>query len=107
MQETWQRGGAAQPMSARILEAERLLIAAAPGAIPPHLDAGGHLPFGGTLNGGTSGKSAFGKRKIVTSDDTGYRTPLLLMKTHRSKLLRCPASLASEMCTTLPAPHGG
>ena len=39
----WKRSGAAQTLSASILMAESRLIAAAPGAIPPHLDPGGHL----------------------------------------------------------------
>ena len=52
----------------RINRAQSSLIATKPGAVPPHNDLGGHLPFGGTMKGGTAGNSAFGKRKIVTSD---------------------------------------
>ena len=52
----------------RINRAQSSLIATKPGAVPPHFDQGGHLPFGGTMKGGTAGNSAFGKRKIVTSD---------------------------------------
>ena len=52
----------------RINRAQSSLIATKPGAVPPHNDLGGHLPFGGTMKGGTAGTSAFGKRKIVTSD---------------------------------------
>jgi hypothetical protein len=76
----WKRGGAhGGGLAATILEAESRLISAAPGAVPPHLDTGGHLPFGGTLNGGTAGKSAFGKRKIVTSDDAGTNPQALML----------------------------
>lgn len=62
-----------------IAESESQLIAAAPGAVPPHLDTGGHLPFGGTLNGGTSGKSAFGKRKIVIGNGNDPNPQALLL----------------------------
>ena len=60
-----------------IAEAESKIIAATPGTVPPHLDDGGHIPFGGTL-GGTRGPSLFGKRKIVTSDADPNPQALLL-----------------------------
>lgn len=51
-------------LTKEVREAEARFIAAQPGSVPPHLDPGGHLPFGGSL-GGTDGTSLFGKRKIV------------------------------------------
>ena len=62
----------------RINRAQSSLIATKPGAVPPHFDQGGHLPFGGTMKGGTAGNSAFGKRKIVTSDADPNPQSLLL-----------------------------
>ena len=64
-------------VDAMIAEAESKIIATTPGTVPPHLDDGGHLPFGGTL-GGTRGPSLFGKRKIVTSDADPNPQALLL-----------------------------
>mmetsp|Transcript_12088 Transcript_12088/g.34787 ORF Transcript_12088/g.34787 Transcript_12088/m.34787 type:complete len:212 (+) Transcript_12088:85-720(+) len=75
----WKRGGQPKSMADTILEAESRLLSTAPGAVPPHLDTGGHLPFGGTLNGGTAGKSAFGKRKIVTADSNGSNPQALML----------------------------
>ena len=60
-----------------VREAESKIIAATPGAVPPHDDDGGHLPFGGSM-GGTRGPSMFGKRKIVTSDSDPNPQALLL-----------------------------
>ena len=60
-----------------VRDAESKIIAARPGAVPPHLDDGGHLPFGGSI-GGTRGPSMFGKRKIVTSDADPNPQALLL-----------------------------
>ena len=57
--------------------AESKVISTTPGNVPPHLDDGGHLPFGGSL-GGTRGKSLFGKRKIVTADGDPNPQALLL-----------------------------
>ena len=62
-----------------IAKAEASLISTKPGAVPPHLDVGGHLPFGGTTHNGTGGRSAFGKRKIVTSAGTGNNPRALLL----------------------------
>jgi len=47
-------------------EAESRFICATAGSVPLHLDDGNPLPFGGTRDGGTTGPSAFGKRKVVT-----------------------------------------
>jgi hypothetical protein len=60
-----------------VRDAESKVIAARPGAVPPHHDDGGHLPFGGSI-GGTRGPSMFGKRKIVTSDADPNPQALLL-----------------------------
>jgi len=60
-----------------IAAAESLIISTTPGTVPPHMDDGGHLPFGGSLNG-TRGPSLFGKRKIVTSDADPNPQALLL-----------------------------
>ena len=60
-----------------VRDAESKVIAARPGAVPPHDDDGGHLPFGGSM-GGTRGPSMFGKRKIVTSDSDPNPQALLL-----------------------------
>jgi len=57
--------------------AEASLISSTPGAVPPHLDDGGHLPFGGMV-GGTSGPSAFGKRKMTRANAIGNPQALLL-----------------------------
>lgn len=46
--------------------------------MPPGLDDGGHLPFGGMING-TSGPSAFGKRKICPSGGTTADNPRALL----------------------------
>ena len=61
-----------------IRKAEADLIAATPGAVPPALDDGGHLPFGGMING-TDGPSAFGKRKICPSGGTTADNPRALL----------------------------
>ena len=70
--------------SARALEitkmvesAEANLISTTPGAVPPHMDDGGHLPFGGTI-GDTRGPSAFGKRKMTRANAIGNPQALLL-----------------------------
>ena len=60
-----------------VRDAESKVIAARPGAVPPHDDDGGHLPFGGSV-GGTRGPSMFGKRKIVCSDADPNPQALLL-----------------------------
>jgi len=60
-----------------IESAEINLISTTPGAVPPHVDDGGHLPFGGTI-GGTRGPSAFGKRKLTTANALGNPQALLL-----------------------------
>merc|ERR1719454_2514119 len=60
-----------------IEEAESKLISTTPGAVPPHLDDGGHLPFGGTI-GDTRGPSAFGKRKMTRANAIGNPQALLL-----------------------------
>lgn len=60
-----------------IEQAESQLISTTPGAVPPHLDDGGHLPFGGLI-GGTRGPSAFGKRKMTRANAIGNPQALLL-----------------------------
>ena len=60
-------GGGKDSIDEMIANAEKNIIASSAGAVPPHMDDGGHLPFGGSI-GGTRGPSLFGKRKIVTSD---------------------------------------
>ena len=57
--------------------AESNLISTTPGAVPPHMDDGGHLPFGGTT-GNTRGPSAFGKRKMTRANAIGNPQALLL-----------------------------
>lgn len=57
--------------------AEASVISTTPGAVPPHVDDGGHLPFGGTI-GNTRGPSAFGKRKLTTANTLGNPQSLLL-----------------------------
>ena len=42
------------PVQKLIEKSEGNLISTTPGAVPPHLDDGGHLPFGG-IDGGTRG----------------------------------------------------
>mmetsp|Transcript_7610 Transcript_7610/g.22685 ORF Transcript_7610/g.22685 Transcript_7610/m.22685 type:complete len:199 (-) Transcript_7610:346-942(-) len=52
-------------------------ISSAPGSVP--LKPGeGPLPYGGTANNGTSGKSVFGKRKIVAGDNDPNPRALML-----------------------------
>ena len=58
-------------------KAESNLISTTPGAVPPHFDDGGHLPFGGTI-GNTRGPSAFGKRKMTRANAIGNPQALLL-----------------------------
>ena len=70
-------GGVPDSIDKMIAEAESKIIATTPGTVPPHLDDGGHLPFGGSI-GGTRGPSLFGKRKIVTSDADPNPQALLL-----------------------------
>ena len=53
------------------------LISTTPGAVPPHFDDGGHLPFGGTI-GNTRGPSAFGRRKATRANAIGNPQALLL-----------------------------
>jgi hypothetical protein len=65
------------PINAMIQTAEANLISTTPGAVPPHLDDGGHLPFGGTI-GDTRGPSAFGKRKMTRANAIGNPQALLL-----------------------------
>lgn len=60
-----------------IEKAEGNLISTTPGAVPPHFDDGGHLPFGGTI-GNTRGPSAFGKRKMTRANALGNPQALLL-----------------------------
>jgi hypothetical protein len=60
-----------------IEKAEANLISTTPGAVPPHVDDGGHLPFGGQI-GGTRGPSAFGKRKMTRANAIGNPQALLL-----------------------------
>ena len=60
-----------------IEQAEANLISTTPGAVPPHVDDGGHLPFGGQI-GGTRGPSAFGKRKMTRANAIGNPQALLL-----------------------------
>ena len=60
----------AKEISGIIEQAESMLISTTPGAVPPHVDDGGHLPFGG-LVGGTRGPSAFGKRRLTTANALG------------------------------------
>ena len=60
-----------------IEDAELNLISTTPGAVPPHLDDGGHLPFGGLI-GDTRGPSAFGKRKMTRANAIGNPQALLL-----------------------------
>jgi hypothetical protein len=63
---------------AEVIEAaEANLISTTPGAVPPHFDDGGHLPFGGTI-GNTRGPSAFGKRKMTRANAIGNPQALLL-----------------------------
>ena len=75
-------GGASLAMAqadiAKIVEdAEANLISTTPGAVPPHFDDGGHLPFGGTI-GNTRGPSAFGRRKATRANAIGNPQALLL-----------------------------
>lgn len=63
--------------AAMIEESESNLISTTPGAVPPHMDDGGHLPFGGTV-GGTRGPSVFGKRKLTRANAIGNPQALLL-----------------------------
>ena len=65
------------PVAKLIATAEGNLISTTPGAVPPHLDDGGHLPFGG-IDGGTRGRSAFGKRKMTRENAIGNPQALLL-----------------------------
>ena len=65
------------PVAKLIATAEGNLISTTPGAVPPHLDDGGHLPFGGTV-GDTRGPSAFGKRKMTRANAIGNPQALLL-----------------------------
>ena len=60
-----------------IEESESKLISTTPGAVPPHFDDGGHLPFGGTI-GNTRGPSAFGRRKATRANAIGNPQALLL-----------------------------
>jgi len=60
-----------------IEKSEANLISTTPGAVPPHLDDGGHLPYGGTI-GETHGASAFGKRKMTRANAIGNPQALLL-----------------------------
>ena len=64
-------------ISQMIETAESNLISTTPGAVPPHVDDGGHLPFGGQI-GGTRGPSAFGKRKMTRANAIGNPQALLL-----------------------------
>mgnify|MGYP001271322546 FL=1 len=57
--------------------AKEQLIATGGATVLPHLDDGGHIPFGGMIDG-TRGPSAFGKRK-VTADTSGHANPMALM----------------------------
>ena len=70
-------GGGKDSIDEMIANAEKNIIASSAGAVPPHMDDGGHLPFGGSI-GGTRGPSLFGKRKIVTSDADPNPQALLL-----------------------------
>ena len=47
------------PVAKLIATAEGNLISTTPGAVPPHLDDGGHLPFGG-IDGGTHASGLLG-----------------------------------------------
>ena len=63
---------------AEIIEAaEANLISTTPGAVPPHFDDGGTLPYGGTI-GNTRGPSAFGRRKATRANAIGNPQALLL-----------------------------
>lgn len=64
-------------ISRQMMMSEMKLLSTMPGAVPPHLDDGGHLPFGGTIDG-TSGPSAFGKRHLTTPNMLGNPQALLL-----------------------------
>ena len=72
------------PVAKLIATAEGNLISTTPGAVPPHLDDGGHLPFGG-IDGGTRGRSAFGKRKMTRENAIG--NPQALQKKGSVQLL--------------------
>ncbi len=65
-------------IAAMIERAEANLISTTPGAVAPHVDDGGHLPFGGTDPAGTGGPSAFGKRKLTKANALGNPQALLL-----------------------------
>jgi len=67
----------AKDIVAIIDKAESNLISTTPGAVPPHFDDGGHLPFGGTI-GNTRGPSAFGRRKATRANAIGNPQALLL-----------------------------
>jgi len=73
----WQPAKTPEAIDQLIETAEMMLISTTPGAVPPHVDDGGHLPFGGTI-GGTRGPSAFGKRKLTTANALGNPQALLL-----------------------------
>ena len=57
-----------------IESAEANLISTTPGAVPPHVDDGGHLPFGGQV-GGTRGPSAFASGGGVESGVANVSVP--------------------------------
>jgi len=73
----WKADKSPEALDKLVETAEINLISTTPGAVPPHVDDGGHLPFGGTI-GGTRGPSAFGKRKLTTANALGNPQALLL-----------------------------
>jgi len=96
-----------------IEEAESKLISTTPGAVPPHFDDGGHLPFGGTI-GNTRGPSAFGKRKMTRANALGNPQALLLNyppenneatlkcweRNYKSSIYEDPSAEAERLITT-------
>jgi len=102
-----------------IEKAEGNLISTTPGAVPPHFDDGGHLPFGGTI-GNTRGPSAFGKRKMTRANALGNPQALLLNyppenndaqlksweRNYKSSIYEDPSAEASRLITTNNVTYG-
>jgi len=102
-----------------IEQSEAKLISTTPGAVPPHFDDGGHLPFGGTI-GNTRGPSAFGKRKMTRANALGNPQALLLNyppenneatlkcweRNYKSSIYEDPSAEATRLITTINLTYG-
>jgi len=102
-----------------IEQSEAKLISTTPGAVPPHFDDGGHLPFGGTI-GNTRGPSAFGKRKMTRANALGNPQALLLNyppenneatlkcweRNYKSSIYEDPSAEATRLITTNNLTYG-